>query len=1028
MNHEAADRSIVGVSRQQGLDPALLYETVIELADEGLFTARCLNAAAGILLTQLGLPTYFFRGLSKDAAKRVLRAIAGNLQVQGDEVVLRSEVSEAQVDVASGVQARIATPANRDRMEAILNPIMAGYRIEYYYGRQHQYYTYIIRPELCPEWDDIGPDGCPFAFARMASGPPVPAETRHRYESFLARCQRQVVPLIEVSPATATRETRIMFREDFNHSILPVARQLMAEAGVGLNRAYWETYRTPVGRIESICSLYLDGHPRQAVLQRIVDRLYALVSIQSGDLDELYVNGVVSFEEFIFGIAAAAFTRVFVHQGASVDRQIAAALDRPDLRDALARRVFESDRAGFTRKVICAVLKQHPELLKGLYALFEQRFNPHRRGGPRTAIPQRELEALRRRAAVSLVDDRTGHQVFEFMTRLITQVHKTTFYKVRKRSCAFRLDPGVLDPLVYPGKVHGVFFVVGFNAMGTHMRAEEIARGGLRLIRVQAGTYENDLDAMPLLNYALGPVAQRLKHKDIAESGAKGVIVPAPEYARDGLSAVYDVTEGIMDLVQPSAEVVDHLGQPEMVFFGPDEGTAPFMDAIAQRGRERGYRYWRTLTTGKSTGIPHDAYGLTRDGRVFGLLSRGEAGTELQIEGEPSLVTPCSEELRRRLVGRIDASGMTTMGVMSCLRTVLDHLGLDEARTRLMMTGGPDGDLGANQLQSYAGPVCLVIDGGSVLLDPAGLDRDELLRLCLARHTDPRHNSLAYAVERLGPQGFRVPRATGAAPLPGGAGTDDGAYFHRAFLTDPGTRRWVADANIEVFVPCGGLKDTINGDNVRDFLAVFRELKVIVEGANVFFDDTAREVIARETPILQIRDSSANKGGVTSSSLAEVLPAFLLGEQYEEVLVGDVAMRLELIRALFGLVRRNAATETRMLLALHQQTGTPLPVLSVLTSEWLYALQQRLADELPKILARADLVAAAYEAYIPAVLLERVGRARLRRLLNSAPLRAYRDALITKSLAACALYRHATAWDSFQAQLDRDLLGALMPS
>ena len=100
-----------------------------------------------------------------------------------------------------------------------------------------------------------------------------------------------------------------------------------------------------------------------------------------------------------------------------------------------------------------------------------------------------------------------------------------------------------------------------------------------------------------------------------------------------------DFSEGVMDLTQPSDEVVDHLGKPEMVFFGPDEGTAGFMDAVACRARERGYKYWRTATTGKSFGIPHDTYGLTCDRRVFGLNSRGAEGTELEIEGLPVLTT-----------------------------------------------------------------------------------------------------------------------------------------------------------------------------------------------------------------------------------------------------------------------------------------------------------------------------------------------------------------------------------------------------
>ena len=573
--------------------------------------------------------------------------------------------------------------------------------------------------------------------------------------------------------------------------------------------------------------------------------------------------------------------------------------------------------------------------------------------------------------------------------------------------------------------MHGLFFVVGFYAVGTHMRAADVARGGLRLIRVTPGNYDNELDAMPLLNYALGPVAQRLKHKDIAESGAKGVIVPGVEYAHDGLNATLDFTEGIMDLIQPSKEVVDYFGQREMIFFGPDEGTAHYMDAIAGRARERRYRHWRTMTTGKSIGIPHDTYGLLRDGRIFGLVSAGAEGTELHVEGKEVVVTPQVEHIAECIGDHIDASGMTTMGVVTCMRRVLQHLGMDEVEAKVMMTGGPDGDLGANQIQSSRGRICLIADGGSVLFDPDGLDRGELLKLALARHTEPRLNTLAYPAERLGPRGFRVPRAPGSVTLPDGTALEDGAYFHRNVLSDPASRAWIEAADIQVFVPCGGLKDTINAGNVHGFIDLFRELRVIVEGANVFFDDTAREVIARETGILQIRDSSANKGGVTCSSVAEVLAAFLLEDSYEDVLVGDTAARCELVRAVLGTIARNADAETRMLLALHESTGTPLYTLSVETSEDLFGLQETLYGHLPAILGHRDLVTAALQAYIPARLLERVGMDRVLHLLDRPDLRSYRDAILTKKLAAMALYRHAADWEGFLRRLEADLLGSL---
>jgi len=51
----------------------------------------------------------------------------------------------------------------------------------------------------------------------------------------------------------------------------------------------------------------------------------------------------------------------------------------------------------------------------------------------------------------------------------------------------------------------------------------------------------------------------------------------------------------------------------ELVFCGPDEGTADYMDWAAVHAKERGYAHWSAFTTGKSTelgGIPHDLYGM----------------------------------------------------------------------------------------------------------------------------------------------------------------------------------------------------------------------------------------------------------------------------------------------------------------------------------------------------------------------------------------------------------------------------------
>lgn len=53
-----------------------------------------------------------------------------------------------------------------------------------------------------------------------------------------------------------------------------------------------------------------------------------------------------------------------------------------------------------------------------------------------------------------------------------------------------------------------------------------------------------------------------------------------------------------------------HMGdRREILYFGPDENTANFMDLGAELAKGRGYPYWKALTTGKSVklgGVPHD--------------------------------------------------------------------------------------------------------------------------------------------------------------------------------------------------------------------------------------------------------------------------------------------------------------------------------------------------------------------------------------------------------------------------------------
>lgn len=100
-----------------------------------------------------------------------------------------------------------------------------------------------------------------------------------------------------------------------------------------------------------------------------------------------------------------------------------------------------------------------------------------------------------------------------------------------------------------------------------------------------------------------------------------------------------------MDLLLPEVSMVDLYEKEQLLFFGPDEGTAEMMDWASAHARRRGYKYWKAFTTGKSLslgGIPHDRYGMTTNSvrqYVLGIQKKlsldPNACTKVQVKQRP---------------------------------------------------------------------------------------------------------------------------------------------------------------------------------------------------------------------------------------------------------------------------------------------------------------------------------------------------------------------------------------------------------
>lgn len=194
---------------------------------------------------------------------------------------------------------------------------------------------------------------------------------------------------------------------------------------------------------------------------------------------------------------------------------------------------------------------------------------------------------------------------------------------------SFRLDPSFLPDIEYPNALFGMFLVIGSEFRGFHLRFEDIARGGIRIVRSRnREAYSINLRSLMDENYGLAATQQRKNkvfftitdHKDIPEGGSKGTILLDIHHQDKPRVAFEKYVDAMLDLLVTGEspgikeKIIDLYGKPEILFFGPDEGTADMMDWASQHARRRGAYFWKAFTTGKSQsigGIPHDVFGMT---------------------------------------------------------------------------------------------------------------------------------------------------------------------------------------------------------------------------------------------------------------------------------------------------------------------------------------------------------------------------------------------------------------------------------
>ncbi|GAA5864051.1 hypothetical protein JCM3774_006364 [Rhodotorula dairenensis] len=784
--------------------------------------------------------------------------------------------------------------------------------------------------------------------------------TLEMYQELMDEALRRMGPVVAAYDVEGSRERRIVisFQQGGTRSFFSALSDLYHSYGFYSTRKYVENFRNGV----TIISLYLhplQGPPSEANILQIIKEASLIYVLPS---NPLFLGTQLSAQEATYAYSAWIYAQHFLNRLGPTYSALKDLLNEDDsvqagvLSDIRARLRQET----FTRGSILEALQQYPDVIRLAYISFAYKHYYNVFGN--SLVPTLSYARLQS-AEVLSSDQLRAHikknvlnkhdaKILESLVTFNDAILKTNFFTSTKTALSFRLNPDFLPESEYPVRAYGLFLVVGDGFRGFHLRMKDVARGGLRM--VMSRNRENySINVRNLFDEVYGLAStQALKNKDIPEGGSKGAILP--DLGANPETVFKKYVDALIDLLLPGRtpgvkdRIVDLYGKEEILFFGPDEGTANYMAWLADHARSRGAPWWKAASTGKPAsthgGIPHDTYAMT------------------------------SRSVR----------GYTT--------GIYRKLGLKEEEIRKVQTGGPDGDLGSNEILLSKDKTITIIDGSGTLHDPNGLDRSELVRLATSRLMVKEFDR-----SKLGKDGYLVLVDDRDVELPNGELVVDGTDFRNGAHL-----RYKAD----IFVPCGGRPESVNVNNVSQLWDAegVPFFKYIVEGANLFITQGARLQLEKKGVILY-RDASANKGGVTSSSLEVLAGMALNDEEYLSLMCsppgqGPSEFYQQYVQAIQQTIFDNATYEFETIWKAHEKTGRPFTLLSDDLSRKLVQLQSEL--ELSSLYEDERLRRSVMSRALPAKLLEHCG---LETILGRLP-DAYKHSMFASYVAAHFVYTY----------------------
>lgn len=768
--------------------------------------------------------------------------------------------------------------------------------------------------------------------------------TKEIYQQALQVAIERTGPVIEYFDIEGSRDKRLViaYKQGSAMGLFSALSDLYHYYGLTTSRKYVEQfsngYTTMSLYLRQVTGSTSSKHPPiEASIHQIIKEISLLYCIPQNRFQAHFATAKLSLQETIYAHCVWVFVSHFLNRLGNEYNALAGILNsensaHAELLSKLKRRLRTET---FTADYILEIINQYPELVHSLYLSFANTHYVQTRGEQDDFLPT--LSFLRLKIDRVLSDEELTdsinkavvndhHQMVMDSFRIFNKcVLKTNFYTPTKVALSFRMNPAFLPPSEYPQPLYGMFLVISSEFRGFHLRFRDIARGGIRIVKSRSPeAYAINARSLFDENYNLANTQQR-KNKDIPEGGSKGVVLLDFKHQDKATVAFEKYIDSIMDLLLPPNSpgikdpIVDLYGKEEILFMGPDENTAGLVDWATDHARTRGAPWWKSFFTGKSPrlgGIPHDRY------------------------------------------------GMTTLSVREYVLGIYRKLNLDPSKVRKLQTGGPDGDLGSNEILLSNEKYTAIVDGSGVLVDPNGLDHQELIRLAKARTMINN-----FDISKLSSEGYRVLVDETNVRLPNGELVYNGTTFRNLFHLR-------GSNHYDTFVPCGGRPESIDLTSVNKLIVDGKStIPYIVEGANLFITQDAKLRLENAGCILY-KDASANKGGVTSSSL-EVLASLSFDDEgfLKHMCISEDGKAPDFynnyVKEVQSIIQNNARLEFEAIWREHQKTGERRSILSDTLSIAITKLQEELQGT--ELWDDLDFRKSVLAEALPKRLLEQVG-------------------------------------------------------